>query len=584
MMAGQGLTIPGYDLPTVEPAGLPAVRQSAPTRMMMYESGQGGRELAGMGRSIMQASGDMAAIKNQQNIAAVKDLDANFTDQVTQLLHDPKTGYLNQLGKTAVDGQDAALTALSKLQQSSTDGIEDPAQQAMFERATARTVLAAKAAILQHASRQTSQYNLDSSMARGEAAKQAAISGYSPLPGADNSLYDQSLLKQRIELEQQAKQQGLAGPLAKQYVMYGKDGHSGLVSTYTAVVTHLMDTNQPDAAKAYFAGIKAELPQSVADKVQQSLNTATARSDSLALAMKLKTKGDLATQQTQLDDMFHSGKIDQQVHDYTLTRLRADHAQQENLQRDNDRTVLGNIWAQKEQNPGMTTTDLPASTLAYIQHRNLGPQVDRMMAAGPATDNPRLFLDLMKQAHDEPTEFLNEDLTKFYGQLSKAHQRQVESAYQAVLKQDPTRLDAMRITQQALGDVKAAVVAAGLNPVASATNGSGEASDYDKFEVAVHDAITAAEQDSKKPLTRDEAAGIARGMLKDATLAGTGWFGSKMGETTEKVYKMTPAERAAPWEIPPALRPTIEAKLKAGGLPVTEANVQRYYKLTFGVR
>ena len=73
-------------------------------------------------------------------------------------------------------------------------------------------------------------------------------------------------------------------------------------------------------------------------------------------------------------------------------------------------------------------------------------------------------------------------------------------------------------------------------------------------------------------------------MLKDRALSGTGVFGTSIGQTRKPVFEMTPAERAAPWEIPPADRAQIIEALKAQGKPVDEATIQRRYKFVNGVR
>jgi ABC-type transport system substrate-binding protein len=82
---------------------------------------------------------------------------------------------------------------------------------------------------------------------------------------------------------------------------------------------------------------------------------------------------------------------------------------------------------------------------------------------------------------------------------------------------------------------------------------------------------------------RDEARKVTLGMLKDQALSGSGYFGTSIGQTHMPVWKMTAAQRTAPWDIPPADRQQISEALQRAGKPVDENTIQAVYKNAQGV-
>lgn len=588
--------VPSYDNLTVGAQNLPDARQQTPYRMLQSaELGPGEQIRTGQAMQQAGAEFDREAVAKQiyTNEGKGKEYDANLIGAIQGVLHgtadDPTTGYLAKRGKDAIDGYKDTVKALQDLPSKLADGLDNDAQRQMVKTAAQLRVQTAITQAAEHSSQQAKVYNLAASQTRASVAADSAAAAFNPLTDTptqkydpdhpeNNTPYQQYLQTVRAEASDQAAQKGVTDPdLRAEFVK------SQMAKAYLGTISHLIDNKQNTAAKGYFDQVKDQLDTATQDKVKGVLQTAATQDDALNLALDVKNtvKGGISAQEKELDNRFKSGKINAQVHDMALQKLRADNAQRRSEEAEYDKNILGQVWDLKNKNPNAALTDLPTGTLAYIQHRGLGPHVDNILASGPATDNPRLFLDLMSQAASDPANFIKQDPTIFRGQLSDAHYRQIEAAYTGINKQDVKAMEANKLVHAALGDTKASLLAAGIN--LSPKPNTGDAKQLDTFMANLHDQIVAAQQDKGTPLTRDEARSIALGSLKDQALAGTGYFGTTIGQTHMPAWKMAPEQRAADWDIPAQDRSGITQSLRNNGLPVTEANIQRAYKLSKGV-
>lgn len=592
--------VPQYDSPTVAATGLPDAMQRTPQRLIQTAD-LGPGEMLRVGNQMQAAGADFAKIATEQqatlNEATTKEGDTRQLFGQTTIMHDPNTGYLNQQGANAVakdeEGKtpaDKAIEALQVNRQKIMDGMQNDAQRQMFKQVSDQRIAAATVAIREHESRQLEVYEQAASQARANASKDLAIKSYTP--GADenspaNTLYRQGITAQHIELENQADMKGITDPaLRDQYIKYGPDGKSGMASAYVGVVTNLLSQNNTQGAQQYFDRIKEQLPADMQDTLQGHLKAADTADRGLKTALDVKAATpDIGEQEDTLDQMFREGKIDAQVRNIALQQLRADSAQQRGEQSENDKNVLGRVWDLKNRNPNATVTDLSRSDYAYIESRGLGQHVDSILSSSPAKDDAKMFNDLMRMSVDDPVNFTKTDLVQHSGQLSKAHWNHLVETQTSIGKQDNKAMEINKLVDDTVKNAKADLLAAGLKVNQSdRTAGSNAAAKFDQFETSLRDTLVAAQQSKTSgPLSREEARTIAVGMLKDQALSG-GFFSNMLGLNTKPIYKMTPEDKAQPWDIPPAERAQIAQKLSGAGLPTSEANVQRYYKASRGVR
>lgn len=564
------MKVPDYSSPQAQPEELQGPFEATPEGVQAMpgiaaQAGAAGRELTQGGMGLDQ----MAAIQRQLDVKAKV---TNFEDATNGIMYDPQSGVMSQRGQNAVDAAGGAKKAIGDMQQAIMDQLPDQASKDMFQQVSNARLTAATAQIDAHAGQQLKVAGQEQSTARATVAMNGAIASYNPMPGADNSSYRQNTTVQQIELEHQADNLGLTGDAKSQYVLHGADGRSGMMATYVGTFNHLMENNQTQGAQAYLQSVQDQLPPGVADKMRDALQVGASKDDALKTALQVKAQtSDIGEQEATLDQMFKAGTITSDVHNMALQQLRADNAQRRGEQGEQDRSVLGSVWAIKQQNPNATLTDLSAAQLAYVKQRGLGPQVDSILSHGPATDNPRLFLDQMDFAARNPAAFTQQDITQYKGQLSDAHYRELEAAYISINKQDVKGMETNKLVQQSMAMFRADIKNAGLNP--NPAPGSSDAANLAQFEGAVHDRLT--QELTANPTVKPERLReITLGMLKDQALSGTGWIWN----TKKPVYQMTPEEKTQAWDVPDADKAQITAELQKRKLPVTDAAIQYWYK------
>lgn len=113
------------------PSGSPRFSAGEVAPRTSYLGGQlisAGRGVQGVGEAVseIEFNVDMAAAKESDNIAA--DIDR-------ELLDDPKAGYLNQVGRAAIDGREQLAQTRQQRIAALSEGLKNPRQRALFKRA-----------------------------------------------------------------------------------------------------------------------------------------------------------------------------------------------------------------------------------------------------------------------------------------------------------------------------------------------------------------------------------------------------------------------------------------------------------------
>lgn len=597
--------VPVYSTPQATPDALPGVRQQAPYRLMQAAE-IGPAEAVRSGKAVMDAGSEMlrevTANQVQQNEAAAKDHDASLLGATSAIL----TEYQDLKGRNAVDAYQATVDKLNALPKDLGQTLQNPAQQEIVRTPTQLRIQAALNQATQHMQQQTDVYQTAASQTRIKVAQDAAPTAYNPItdapglafdqdnPGA-NTLYQQSLQTIKSEAEDLASRKGMTDPDLR--AAFVKDA---LAKAYVGTLAHLIDRKggapgDMKVAQAYFDQVKDQVPPEQADKIGTVLEAGAQKDQALTVALDVKSRvSSIADQEKDLDAQFKAGTITSDVHDMALQKLRADNAQRRSEQIEADKSVLGAAWDLKNNKPGASVTDLTPAQLAYVKNRGLGPHVDSIFASGPTVDDSKLYNDLMRMSVDDAPAFYRTDLTSMSGNLTPSHWNHLIELQSRVGKADIKAMEINRVIDGAVRDTQLSLAAAGLNT--KPQPGTGAARDYENFLANLRDALIVA-QDAKKdvPLKREEARQIALGMLKEKTLATAGmpfsldggwanWLGLGSLQERKPVWKMTEEERAKPWEIPVADYDKIVISLRKQGVPVTDSNVQRAYKLAHGVR
>lgn len=599
-------TVPTINAPSIATAALPTVRESTPGSLGVLAQ-QGGRELSALGGAATRFAGEMfdeaTRLQIGKNEASVKDYDAKLMGAIQGVLYGtsnaPDTGFMSARGKNAVDAYDVTTSKLQGLGVELSKDLTNPAQQEMAKNAATLRTQSALVQAAQHRDRENEVWLQTSSKVRVAAAQQGAPLAYSPLTdkaqvmGDDGSPESQSqyqlyLRTIRTETIDQARREGLPDDVAGELVK------NNTAKAYAATLGHLIDRKggapgDLAVAKKFFAEVKSDLPAEVQDKVRALLETGLKKDQALKLSLEVKSNfSGIGAQEKELDKRFSEDKIDAEVHAMALQSLRADNAQRRAEQGETDKSVLGNIWDFARK--GGKMADLSPSQLNYVKTRGLGPSVDSMFSnarSESTIDDAKLFSDLKRMSAENPKAFVDMDLAKYSGQMTRSRWNNLIETQTSINRNDDKAIDVQKVQQGAMKGMRAQMLASGFNLTPKPD--SQAAKDLDQFTAGLYDALNLASGDwTAKKLTREqmseEARKITLGMLKDQALAGTGYFGTSFGQTHKPIWKMKPEERQAPWDIPATERQQITEALKRAGRPSSEDAVQSVYKASQGMR
>ena len=568
-------TVPVYNLPEAQPTQAPNVKLTDTSHMMMWQ-GIGARGLMAGGQQLMDSGVQMATTAAEQqatlNDATVKGGAAAWIPGATQLMYDPKNGYLNQSGQSAVANQQAAKDSLDKLTQSILPTLTNPRQVEMFNDAIRPMQQAYIQAIDKHASQELQSWSTSQSAAVAQGGYQQAIANATTNP----DLYTHSMALGDAHIRDQYKD---APPeVADQQIL------TAHTQVHTAVINNLLGQNNPgaaQAAQAYYLQHKDDMDKAVTGNIENritgTLEAENTKNSGLSLALSVKGQtSDIGAQEKILDQKFSAGQITADVYHSALDNLRADNNQRLQQMNEADRAFRGQIWDLKRQNPNATMANLTPQQLEYAKQRGMGDEVDSILSKSPATDNPAVYNDLMRQSTENPLEFSQMDLSRFSGQLSTAHYTSLEKAQQGINKQDAKAMESNRLVNNTIKSVASDMAVAGFAPTSRLKPGSQQAQDRANFEAALRDRLEIEKEKAGGVLTEDQARNVALGMLRTQTLTNTGMFGHF--QTSEPVWKMTREQVAAPWQIPDSDRNKIAQGLVSRHLPATEEAIQAVYK------
>lgn len=199
------IRVPAVTGPSVAPSAL----QAAPQRSAASPELLGGpaRQLQQLGDAMATAGG---AIEQQQRREAAeiaearaKDADVQFTQALSDLQFNPKTGYMARQGRAAADTYEDTIKQVQSLQRQVLGTINDRAAREMAGRAFDQRMQVATQAIARHAIGETQKWKAETANARAETSLLTAAND-----PANAELFHGSLIAAHAEAETQGQIHG----------------------------------------------------------------------------------------------------------------------------------------------------------------------------------------------------------------------------------------------------------------------------------------------------------------------------------------------------------------------------------------
>ena len=640
-------TVPGADsFQTVSPTAPGAPIQQANYKEMMSDVNQNAQEGAKLGNTLQGIGNGLGqqalATQVMTNESDSKTTFAKTVGTVDAVKFDPDHGVMNMQGDKAVKAAPAAISTIQAMPETVLASMANDNQRDMIRPLLMQMVNDSVAQINRHVGQQSVVANTAASDLLGTKSGENYKNSWSPIldgsktttpsatptapapategttlatPDTATSTVSATGTTASVSTVKTPAQNALDMVVAQGNELASikgipEDARGEFVKEFVAQKAYapLLDkllsaTTGGDAssltiAKGFYASVKDALPANMQSQVEKQIELAEGSTTALSTAftaMQLHP-GNIDAQAGYLQKQFQAGAINKTTYDAALSEASQRYSLHNAQVNESTKSVLGNIWGQiqdaKKNGTVFTENMIPPGTLAFIKSQNLGPNVDSMFNRSEGTDNPKMFMDLMTMSQEHPAQFMamgSGGIAKLQGSLSGQNFNALVNTYNGINNKDVQQqtTDKLMFTtlKYAAAQIDPAAKAAGAGFMTDPKQGSPEAQQLAVFQVQLLQNLRAAAERNKAPLNNDQAKEIALGMLKDQALAGTGYFGSPMGISHTTPFQMTPAQRAADWEIPAADGAAILKSYQSthGGKSPSNAEMQQRYKMRQGI-
>ncbi len=571
------LRVPAYNSPEVLPTG-PSPRLG---------NAVSGEPVAEAGRRIAQAGAQAQQlgqrITDQIDEARAREADVAVAGRLNAILHAPEQGFLNQRGKVAVEGFDAADRMVQEAIEDAAKGLHTPNQQAMFRRVADDRLLKARNLLGAHVAEQSARYNADQVVAQ----RQTYIDDAVARP------FDNDLIAARIGL--------VAGSVDREARLYGWSPEvtevkrrEALTTMHGDVLDAMIARDRGSDARAYLAAHLDDIDPTARGKFEATVKQAGIVSDSQALADRLADEGgSLAEQQARVRKLAESGEISAELRDATNQRL--EHAQAlANQQRGEQRLALaGALQDFYIKNPGTPPSALPAGLYQAAKDNGLLDNAISLAnmtgrgGSGDALASAAVYADLAAQKMADPEGFEESfDARAYIGRLSpKQLGALTKHVKDGSFADFSSGLDMIRGELAAAGIDTTPTIPTGRNVTAADTaDAQARARDFAMFQQAYMGALTDARREKGRPLTAQQKRDLGLYMLAQQTLATRhtepGMFTGEIRKvTTNSAPRYRMLATSSPEQIPEITRKGIIRGLRAElKRPPTPAEVVAEYR------
>lgn len=354
--------IPTYGPDLIDDQALPGVRQSSvASAETFFDKG-----LATLGAGLGKASADFMDIaireKKLETEARVKEYDVLAADKLRAVLHDPEKGFMTALGKNAVDGRDATVTAVEDIGRKTIEGITDPVQQRAFERVWAERRASALGQVDAHAGQQRKVYVAGQAENRAkmqipDMVLNAATEGATdPETGQPIGPFNRAKATMMEELRQLGRMTGKDDDQIKQMQ------REFLTVTHSQILQDKIARKDSKGAQAYFDkyAAKGEILDDKQAELRRMLETANVHSSGLDLQLEVAKQ--FKGEKDQLDAItqrYKDGAITAEVRDNAKQRIEHDWAKVRQQRNESDKSAMGAAQDWVLKNPGKSIVDMP---------------------------------------------------------------------------------------------------------------------------------------------------------------------------------------------------------------------------------
>lgn len=504
-----------------------------------------------------QVANTAMEFKRLDDIEKVSKAMTEFEDQQRQFLVEGDDAVLNRSGDNA---KGALQTTEQWWEETSTrylSDLENPDQQRAFQEMLNRQRKSVLNGVAQHETKQRKVSFANTLEARMTTATEraAAMAG-------NAEINQQSREEVADALNLLAKTQGWTPEVQEAKTL------ETMTAFHNRQIGAMIEDN-PDGAAAYFEQNKGEMTAAAQEKAQNLLETETLRQRSQASADSLMSLGldaeQTITQARQIEDAA--------LRDEVVSRVKARLDERATFAKTEKAALMRQVADYIDQFG--TVDGVPAeiwSSLSVSERSSFRAYAKK--GSEDVETDWNTYYDLSQMKANNPSQFLQEDLSKYLGKLGKAEVKQV-MAWQRELDEAGSSASKDNWLQTKNSIVSDALTSMGVEyGKAASEKDSKEAS---KFRGAVEDHLSLWQQRNPgKAIAPDEFRSMVERLTIEVTLP-VDWGVDR----TEPLFEV---ESSPDWffsgdidDVPESERFEIEEELKRQGYPATEDQIVRHY-------
>jgi hypothetical protein len=463
-------------------------------------------QLSRMGESMQYAgrvgTGIAADMQRDINEAKVKERDNAVAEQVRDLT----SGYLNAIGKDAVDGAKAAREKLEQIARDAGSDLGNPVQQKMASEIAHRRVQSALAQVGDHEAKQSRVYAVGQSQARAASAGQDMLANV-----GDEARYGQARSTMLAEVRKSGQ---LLGKSPEEIAQLEKNA---LSASHTDIVNALMAQNQGTLASTYMREHGSEIDPERRAILQNRLDAVSVKDKSLTTFLQMGAQS-YAARIESANKMFSDGKIDAETHDALMQRIDHAESQQNKRQSDYDRSMLGRAQDWVLQNPQASVQEMPDNLYAWAKQNGSLASLNSLANRPTVSDTATLYaVNEMLDTTEGQARFANEfDINTVRDKLSDSDFLKLQTLQRKTGDELKKAMSPRETSKRVLTQIQAELGAARIDPT---PNNKRDQDEWARFSNKLREEITLRTDVKGTPLTDDEARQVGLDLLKEGKIS-----------------------------------------------------------------
>lgn len=528
-------------IPTIEPTARGGGAFSAPN--VAPVENLGARQMAQMGEATLKAGlvsmGIAQQIQSDLDDAKTKELDMALADRIRENLYNAESGYMNSVGKTAVDRRQPTDEMLTKARQDIEAGLENDVQRMMFKQIADRRMLAARADMDRHSLQQLKVYNIGESKARVDNLTEDAVVNSQSWNQRDGQF---QVFKNAMQGEVKNFAQISGIPIDSD--QYKAMQLAATTRLHSRILGGLIDTDKLDEAREYLKSYGGEINAEARSRIDKALDIGTfeAKTQGLTESILTEAQNDPA-KALELARQKLSGKEEDAVVQRIKVKAQEDEAFAQRRRQELGRQAWSFVMDGKKI-PTTVASELIQNNPEEMRQIRDWQEAKRRQAEAQKQEGFGFdtYYGLVQMAIREPDQFTGLDLRKSQPYLTRGQLGSLVQMQVGLGKQDSKAMQSQQVLKSTLDMIKSEVAAAGID--LTPKEGTKQAKQTAQFMGALSLALTDATQAKGSPLTQDEARRIGMSMVREGIEQGSGIFG--LFATKKRGYEIATDQNIRP--------------------------------------